>query len=541
MSGGNGVRVLYMEDDPVSARMVRRTLERVGYAVTVARDGTEGLAMYAGDAYDIVVMDQQMPGCDGLDVVRALADRGPLPPVIMVTATGNEQIATEAMKMGIGDYLVKDPEGEHFRLLPAVIERVLDQHRLAGEKRRAEETLRIRDWAINSSVSAIAFADLDGCLTYVNPSFLRLWGYEDENEVTGRMLAAFWHQEAAVAEIMDALCNGGSWTGERVARRRDESPFEVYCSANIVTDEAGGPLCIMCSCTDITKRKLLENQLAQAQKLEAIGQLAAGIAHEINTPTQYVGDNTRFLKESFGELSGLLAQYGQLLEATEAGAVSSEVVAEVKDAVEEVDVDYLMEEIPEAIEQSLEGIGRVSEIVQAMREFSHPGGEEKSAIDLNRAIESTITVARNEWKYVADMETDLDDALPLVWCLPGELNQVILNLLLNATHAIGDVVGDGSGGKGLIRVSTRVDGEWVEIRIGDSGTGISEDARDRVFDPFFTTKEVGKGTGQGLAIAHNVVVEKHGGMISFETEMGRGTTFILKLPARDVSRKKDES
>ena len=291
---------------------------------------------------------------------------------------------------------------------------------------------------------------------------------------------------------------------------------------------------------DITEQKLLESQLVQAQKLEAIGQLAAGIAHEINTPTQYVGDNTQFLEESFADLSGLLERYRRLLEAAKAGPVSPELIAETEDALEEADVEYLREEIPQAIAQSLEGIARVSEIVQAMREFSHPGVEEKTAVDLNRAIGSTITVARNEWKYVAEMETSFDPELPAVPCLPGELNQVVLNLLLNAVHATSDVMGDGSKGKGVIRVSTQCDGDWVEIRISDTGTGIPEEVRSRIFDPFFTTKEVGKGTGQGLAIAYNVVVEKHGGNLSFETEMGKGTTFIIRLPTKDASEQRTE-
>jgi signal transduction histidine kinase len=274
----------------------------------------------------------------------------------------------------------------------------------------------------------------------------------------------------------------------------------------------------------------MEGQLAQSQKLESIGQLAAGIAHEINTPTQFVGDNTRFLQESFEDISKLLGRYGELLSAAESDGVSEELVREVRKAVEEADVEYLSEEIPKAIEQSLEGIERVSRIVRAMKEFSHPGVEEKTAVDLNKVIESTVTVSRNEWKYVSDLEMTLDSGLPLVPCLPGEFSQVVLNMIMNASHAIADVVGDGSGEKGKIRMSTSREGDSVEVRISDTGGGIPEGVRERVFDPFFTTKEVGKGTGQGLAISYDVVVNKHGGSISFESEEGKGTTFIIRLP-----------
>jgi signal transduction histidine kinase len=190
----------------------------------------------------------------------------------------------------------------------------------------------------------------------------------------------------------------------------------------------------------------------------------------------------------------------------------------------------MKEEIPKALKQSLDGANRVSNIVRAMKDFSHPGTEEKKPIDLNRAIESTAIVARNEWKYVADMVTDLDPALPLVPCQAGEFNQVILNLLINGAHTINDVISQMEGDKGKITISTRVEGEWVEVRIADTGTGISEAVRDKIFDPFFTTKEVGKGTGQGLAIAHDIIVNKHGGTLTFETELGKGTTFVIKLP-----------
>lgn len=281
---------------------------------------------------------------------------------------------------------------------------------------------------------------------------------------------------------------------------------------------------------EVADRNRMEIQLRHAQKMESIGQLAAGIAHEINTPTQFIGDNTRFVQDAFGEIGRLMGHYERLLLAAEAGPVPPEVIEAVRSAAVAADMEYLSREIPAAIRQSLEGIERVSNIVRAMKEFSHPGTTEKTELDLNHAIESTLTVCRNEWKYVADLAMDFDPELPLVPVLPGEFNQVILNIVINATHAIADVVGPGGERKGLITVGTRRIGEWVEVRIGDTGTGIPEAVRQRIFDPFFTTKKVGQGTGQGLAIAHSVVVRKHGGTIGFETETGRGTTFVIRLP-----------
>ncbi len=274
----------------------------------------------------------------------------------------------------------------------------------------------------------------------------------------------------------------------------------------------------------------MDIQLRHAQKMESIGQLAAGIAHEINTPTQYIGDNTRFVQDAFGDVSALVTEYEKLLVATQAGNVTPELVSAVKAAADKADMPYLGEEVPKAIKQSLDGISRVTHIVRAMKEFSHPGTTEKTPVDLSKAIQSTITVASNEWKYLAELSTEFDPELPAVPCMAGEFNQVILNIVVNASHAIADVVGDGGKGKGSIRVSTRRDGDWAEVRIRDSGAGIPESARARIFDPFFTTKGVGKGTGQGLAIAHSVIVDKHGGTIHFETELGKGTTFIIRLP-----------
>ncbi|OPX37018.1 MAG: hypothetical protein B1H13_13565 [Desulfobacteraceae bacterium 4484_190.3] len=246
-----------------------------------------------------------------------------------------------------------------------------------------------------------------------------------------------------------------------------------------------------------------------------------------------MGDNTRFLKEGFEDLDRLVNEYQELVKELSEKGGFEESIERVTEIADEIDLEYLREEIPLAIKQSLAGVERVAKIVRAMKEFSHPGSDEKTPTDLNKAIENTVTVARNEWKYVADLEMDFDEKLPPVPCLPGEMNQVILNMIVNASHAIADVVGDGANGKGTITIRTRKEEEWAEIRIEDTGAGIPEEIRERIFDPFFTTKEVGKGTGQGLSIAHNVIVDKHGGMIDVESDAGKGTTFIIRLPLED--------
>ncbi|MBW1982527.1 MAG: PAS domain S-box protein [Deltaproteobacteria bacterium] len=312
--------------------------------------------------------------------------------------------------------------------------------------------------------------------------------------------------------------------------RKDGRVGFLRMSLNPITGANNRHEGILILARDITDRRQLESQLAQAQKLESIGQLAAGIAHEINTPTQYVGDNIRFLEEAFDDLGMLLAKHHELIEQINKGEPVDKTVQDIKAAAVEIDVDYLLEEVPKAIAQSLEGVERVAKIVQAMKEFSHPGSTEKTYIDVNKAIESTITIARNEWKYVAEVTTEFDPTLPPVPCLPNEFNQVILNIIINAAHAIADSVGKDTGKKGCITFTTRRKGPWCEVAIKDTGTGIPEEIKSKIFDPFFTTKEVGKGTGQGLAIAHSVIVDKHGGTISCESRVGKGTTFTIRLP-----------
>jgi PAS domain S-box-containing protein len=273
---------------------------------------------------------------------------------------------------------------------------------------------------------------------------------------------------------------------------------------------------------DIADRKTLERKLNIAQKLESIGQLASGIAHEINTPIQYVGDSIHFVKEALGDLFELIGLYEK---GAGTPAEADGGIAEFKD---DMDYEFVVEEMPKACDRALEGVKRVASIVQAMKNFSHHGEEEAKLVDINKAIENTVMVTRNEWKYAADIETDLAPELPMVHCFPGGINQVLLNIIINAGHAIADSEKDGE--RGNIAISTRPDGEFVEIRIADSGCGIPKENLIKVFDPFFTTKEVGKGTGQGLAIVHDIVVEKHGGTIDIDSEVGVGTTFTIRLP-----------
>lgn len=405
------------------------------------------------------------------------------------------------------------------------------------ERKRAEDALRKeRDFAetlIETAQTIVLLLDTNGRIVRFNRYMEELTGYRLE-EVRGKNWFETFLPERERGDIRERFLQSlaGVSTSGKVNQiiGKEGKRYEIEWHDATLKRGDETVIGVLAVGQDITERAVLQSQLAQAQKLEAIGQLAAGIAHEINTPIQFIGDNLKFCNVSFSSLGSLLAKYAQLLEANRHGTPRLELVNEVDALAADIEVEYLTEELPKAIEQSLDGVNHVSSIVRSMKEFSHPGGSSKELTDLNKAIQSTITVTRNEWKYVAEIAADLDPSLPAVPVLAGDFNQVILNIIINATHAIKDAIGENSDKKGVITVTTRRDGDWVEMQLSDTGTGMSEEIHKKVFDPFFTTKDVGKGTGQGLAIAYATIVKKHGGTIEAQSEVGRGTTFIIRLP-----------
>ncbi len=370
---------------------------------------------------------------------------------------------------------------------------------------------------------ALLILTLDGAVKEVNASTSTLLGYTRE-ECIGMPVERLW---PTGAEVLQSVATGVALSGQEhswIASNQVGIPVLVSVSALVGRDSR---LEFLCLASDLRERKQRETETRHAQKLQSVGQLAAGVAHEINTPMQFIGDNVHFLRESF---SGLLEVIGALDEAFDTlpqGAIAESQATRIRDLWEDADVDYVRERGPQAFSRALDGVARVSKIVAAMKSFSHPGGS-KAPADLNHAIETTLTVAANEYKYVADVELQLGE-LPSVLCHCGDINQVLLNLIVNAAHAIDDKPRP-DGEKGKITVRSSVEGDVAQIAVSDSGSGIPTDVQPRIFEPFFTTKEVGRGTGQGLALSRSIIADKHGGSLTFETEPERGTTFFIRLP-----------
>jgi len=311
-------------------------------------------------------------------------------------------------------------------------------------------------------------------------------------------------------------------TGERIP---------VHLSTALLHAPAGMPLVAHRAvgvAVDVRTTRQLEVELRQAQKLEAVGRLAAGVAHEINTPVQFVNDSIVFLRDASDDIARLVSAYRSVLRDVQKGRPVTTRIAEVAALEDEVDLEYIVENVPKAFERSVDGLDRVATIVRSMKEFSHPDTKDRKQVDINRGLESVITLARNEYKYVADVETHFGE-LPKVLCHAGEVNQVLLNIVVNAAHAIAERVA-GTDMRGRITIRTAAEGERVRISISDTGTGIPEAIRERIFDPFFTTKDVGQGTGQGLAFARTMIVDRHQGALEFESTLGEGTTFHILLP-----------
>lgn len=285
----------------------------------------------------------------------------------------------------------------------------------------------------------------------------------------------------------------------------------------------------------IEARRQARHELERTQMLQNLGKLTAGIAHEINTPIQFIGDNLQFLSDGFKDLLSLLGEYEKLRDDAVENSISHIQHEQIVSAKKETDIEFISKEIPKAIEQSIDGIKRVSAMISAMRDFSHIDERRFAPANLNKAVRTTIVILRNEIKYVADVEIELDENLPSIMCCIDDMQQVFLNLVINAAHSIEEKLEE-DGQRGLIKISSKQEDQYAVFTINDTGKGISPEIREKIFEPFFTTKARGKGTGQGLSIVHSALIEKHKGKLELESTEGVGTTFTIYIPIEGDSR-----
>lgn len=414
-------------------------------------------------------------------------------------------------------------------------------------RRKYEVTQRLKT-ILDTVVEGILIVDSTGLIQDFNKSAETILRANDTELLGTSVDIIFIDRKMTVRHrLLNRCINISSGTlkydyTETMAQRfdGDSFPMEIIVSpANFAGERS-----FLYIFRDITRRKMaeqnqkkLEEDLREALKLEAIGHLAGGIAHEINTPSQYIRDNLKFLNDSYGALSRVLGLAMQTLWKNRAH-LPANTFEDFAKQMRNSDLEFLLEEIPHATQQSLEGINQVARIVLSMKEFSHPGGQEKTTTDINRILSNVVVISRNEWKHYAELIEKLDPEIPHIPCHINEINQVFLNLIINAVHAIQEA--GRSPAEGEIKVKTTSLDDSILISISDNGTGIAKENRSKIFNPFFTTKEVGKGTGQGLSITHDIVTVRHGGRIWFETELGKGTTFHVLLPAEDRTGKSPE-
>jgi PAS domain S-box-containing protein len=535
------VRILVAEDDPVSRRILEATLTRWGHDPVVVKDGTEAWRVMQGSsAPTLAILDWMMPGMDGLEVCTKVRERGDARPayIIFLTAKRSRTDHVAGLQAGADDYILKPFDAEELRarvqvgmrvlkLQQSLIERVDDLQAALRRVSEGHEALRQSEGRLkailDSSPDGVIIVDDGGLIRDFSHAAERMFGWPREQAI-GRPLFDVM-MPLADAEVRKGLSRQSDKPIEMTVRRKSGETFPVEVSFGTMrqADEARVSLFVH----DLSGRRRLETGLREAQELESAGQLAAGIALELETPMELVGEKTRFLANGFASLARLTQRYQALGAAAAAGKVAPGLLEEIGAAEKEAHLDALVTQIPKAIDETLAHVERVASVVRAMTDFAGRDRAEKAPADLNRVVQVALTETRGEIRRVAEVDTQLGE-LPLVLCDAADLKQVFVSLLTNAAHAV-DALATG-GTRGSIRVRTWQEAGDAVISISDNGCGIPQQVRARIFEPFFTTKQERGGRGQGLPVARAIIVHKHGGSLVCQSAVGDGTTFVVRLP-----------
>ena len=528
--------VLVVDDDATTRLLLRQTIERHGLRVAEAADGASGLAEFQRLHPDIVLLDVMMPDMDGFEVcaqLRRLAG-GANTPVLMITGLDDSVSIDRAYQSGATDFITKPIT---WPILGHRLRYILRSARLTGDLARSETRFRA---TFDQTAVGITHVAMDGRFLMVNWKFCEILGYSKDEMLQLSVDEITYPQDRARSIALRMQIDSGktdTFVNEKRLVRKDGTVIWATVTVSLIRDQDGRPMYKIGVIQDISERRRTEealqrtnddlkainarlqevqNQLLQSEKMASIGQLAAGVAHEINNPIGYVYSNLGTLQKYLQQMFGVLAAY----ESAE-GALAPEALEALRALKREADLEFLREDVGSLMAESREGITRVKKIVQDLKDFSHVGAQEEwQWADLHKGLDSTLNIVNNEIKYKAQVVKRYGE-LPEVRCLPSQLNQVFMNLLVNAAHAIEQ--------QGEIRLSSGVSGEEVWVEVADTGKGIAPEHLGRIFDPFFTTKAVGQGTGLGLSLSYGIV-RKHHGRIEVESEPGKGATFRIILP-----------
>jgi len=545
------LRVLCADDDSLGRKVVGNLLSKWGFEPILARDGIEAWEiLQQDDPPSLALLDWVMPGLSGPEICNRVRGRnsGNYTYVILLTGKSEKADLVTGLSAGADDYIVKPvfPMELQARLQTAVRlltlqsqissrnerlqklhQEAVDMTLLLQQKNAELEALHDENLLLLSSIPSV-FICLDGHdrITQWNCAAEKIFGKSAESMIGRHFLS------------VGLQWDWGAILESSFLSQNENKPVQIsnvpFCTEegkqgflDVTLNSVSTSHCeekgLLLLATDVTNRTTLELELERARRLESIGQLAAGIAHEMNTPMQYISHNVEYLKNSFLKME----EFFDIFQKIEEG-VAPEIAVNCI-SLSQKHRTFLRREVPRALQQTLEGISRVTTILGAMRDFTRAGSNEPCFIDINTVVQSSIDISQHEWKYCAEFNCDLEPRLPDIPTYRGELGQVLVNLFVNAAHAI-EAKFVNTGIKGVIKVRTFQEGDNVIVAIEDNGTGIPKQYYQKIFDPFFTTKDVGKGTGQGLTIVHGIVVEHHKGTIRFESKEGVGTTFFISLP-----------
>ncbi|MFA6653095.1 MAG: ATP-binding protein [Candidatus Delongbacteria bacterium] len=522
------LKVLLIEKNEDHGILINSVFIRYGsrYKLTIVRRIDKALEF--AESSDIIISNLYLDDGSPLDLLKNSYIYKNVPVVVLESYVDQETVVT-LIKSGVLDYINKS--ADMFESLPEKIDKFIELSDLRKDRNNIADRQNKLSTAIYHSSETIVITDIKGIIEFVNPAFEKTTGYS-AGEVLGRstsILKSGQHDKVFYEDLWKTILAGKPWKGHFINKKKNGDIYEEDASISPVFDESGNIINFVALKRDISDMIRIENQLRHAQKMEGIGTLAAGIAHEINTPLQYISDNTLFIKDSFKKISDFYSNVRKLSENCSENEVTyrENCLSAITETLKDTNLDYLMNEIPGALEESMNGIQIVRKIVMAMKTFSHPGLKTMQKADINDAITSTVTITKNVWKYVAEVETYPAENLPEITCHIGDINQVILNMITNSCDAIAEKKTEE---KGLIKISTSFDKAFIYITIEDNGAGVPTGLKEKIFQPFFTTKQIGKGTGQGLALSYDIIVNKHNGGIKVDSEHGKGTIFTIKLP-----------